>query len=289
MIVDSRVGRPRRTEQRARAALADMRISFDLVVPVSEDGIQRIVWSEAAGGRRRFLVVGDDVILGSVVDALMRIGWDEPPVLGVLPAGAGCDFVRTFGIPQRLEDATAHLRGEATYRCDVGLVQGPWGDRYFLNAVQAGFGAAVSRRARKLRGLPREARRRLAGGSALVRFEPAEVRLETDRRTFEGGAMAAVLANGQFLAGGLNVAPKATVMDGRLDVQVIATSRREILTLTPRIARGIHLGDRAVWRTSSKAFRLTVDRPWPVEVDGRYVGDTPISGQVAEKRIDVKI
>ena len=74
---------------------------------------------------------------------MLRDPWDEPPTLGILPAGSGCDFVRTFGIPQDLEAAARHLTGEATCLVDVGVAEGSWGVRRFLNVLDIGVIAAT--------------------------------------------------------------------------------------------------------------------------------------------------
>lgn len=58
-----------------------------------------------------------------VVNGMLRE--DRPvaadAVLGVLPAGSGCDFVRSFGIPRRPADAARHLTGNAVRKIDVGI------------------------------------------------------------------------------------------------------------------------------------------------------------------------
>ena len=54
------------------------------------------------------------------------------------------------------------------------------------------------------------------------------MRVETERRTYESTALAVILANAQFFAGGWNVAPKATLVDGVLDIGGLL-SRAEVL------------------------------------------------------------
>ena len=75
---------------------------------------------------------------------------ESRPELGILPAGSGSDFVRTFGFSQRLEEAVIHLTGRETYPVDVGVLEGAWGTRYFLNAADVGVLGATVQTAERL-------------------------------------------------------------------------------------------------------------------------------------------
>ena len=68
--------------------------------------------------------MGGDGSVNAVVNELMAHEWETPPTLGILPAGTGCDLLRTFGISQKLDEAAGHLAGDATYLIDVGVVSG---------------------------------------------------------------------------------------------------------------------------------------------------------------------
>src|SRR5918992_919203 len=78
--------------------------------------------SHALDQGHRFLVaVGDDATVQDVVNGMFRD--DRPivdePVLGVVPAGSGCDLVRSFGLPGDTDAAASHLVGENTYPLDL--------------------------------------------------------------------------------------------------------------------------------------------------------------------------
>jgi len=97
------------------------------------------------------------------------------------------------------------------------------------------------------------------------------------------------VANAQFFAGGWNVAPKATLIDGVVDIQVIDTAKRRAPALVPKIVKGTHLLDRAVRRFSAASFEITTDVIWPLEADGDYIGNTPVSGRVVPAALRLKI
>jgi diacylglycerol kinase (ATP) len=264
-------------------------VEADLVIPEGAAEVAAVVRTGIEGGRRRFIAVGGDRTVNLVVDALLRHAWHEPPVLGILPAGTGSDLLRTFAIPQQMERAARHLRGEQTYLADVGVLEGGWGLRHFLNVAQAGIGAATVKTAGRL---PRRlgARRYLLGfWMTLPGFRRTEIELRAGGRAYRGPANNVVLANAQFFGGGMNIAPRANLVDGKLDIQVFTGPKREAVTLIPRIRRGLHLTHPSVRRLSAEEFTLRSDRPWPVEADGEPVGETPLSGRVLGGAIRLKI
>lgn len=98
-----------------------------------------------------------------------------------------------------------------------------------------------------------------------------------------------IFANAQFFAGGWNVAPRANMTDGRLDVQIIDTLKRRAPALVPKIIRGVHGSDPAVRRYSLPGFRLETEPVWPVEADGDFVGNTPVQVSVLAGALLLKI
>jgi YegS/Rv2252/BmrU family lipid kinase len=274
---------------RVRAALARRSLDAQIEVSLSAEHLAELVDGAADAGYRRFVAVGGDGTASLTVDALLRRDWAEPPTLGILPAGSGSDFVRTFGFPQRLEDAAVHLTGDTTYPVDVLAVEGSWGVRRAINAVDAGvLGATVKRAERLTRRLGR-IRYQAAFWLTLPGFRPGHVVLTMGDRRWEGTAVTVVMANGQFFGGGVNIAPRATLIDGLLDVQVFACSRLRALMLHPKAIRGLHLRDPAVQRFEASEVVLETERPYPVEVDGDYLGETPLRVTVERAAINMKI
>lgn len=287
VVVNPRAARGsalRRTEE----ALRRQGIGARVLAPSERGEMRRAVEEGMAQGRGRFVAVGGDGTVHLVLNVLLARHWDEPPVLGILPAGTGCDFLRTFAIPQRLEAAARHLRGDQTYLADVGYLEGEWGGRYFLNVAQAGIGAASARRAARWTGLG-PLRYSLAFWTVWPGFRRSRLELETERRSHRGTALMVVLANGQFFGAGMNIAPRANLVDGEVDVQIFGVRKHEAFALFPKVRRGLHLSHPRVRRISAAEFRLSTARRWPVEADGEYLGSTPLSGRVVRGAIRIKI
>lgn len=250
-----------------------------------EDAVIEVVRSG-----RRLVLAGGDGTLGLTAQALVRAGLaDDALPIGILPVGTGCDFLRTFGIPQDLVGAAAHLLTDSEYRIDLGLLRGVWGERIFVNIAQAGVGAAAAETAPRLPRALGPARYPLAFAGRLPRFPSCTIEIETATRTLRSKALAVIMANGQFFAGGWNVAPKALLVDGELDVQVIDAKKRQAPSLVPKIIAGVHLRHPSVTRRSMSEFTLRTDQIWPIEADGDYVGATPVEVSVLPSALSIKI
>lgn len=257
--------------------------------PTTREEAVEIYQSGARDGFAHFAVVGGDGTVNLAINALLPLDLGFRPVIGVLPAGTGCDLLRTFGIPQQMEAAARHLTGGDTYPLDVATLEGEWGLRYFVNVAQAGAGAAAAETAGRLARRLGSVRYPLAFGARLPRFPRARIRVTTERRSVESEALAVILANAQFFAGGWNVAPRATLVDGVLDIQVIDAAKTQAPALVPKLIKGTHLANRAVRRLSAAEFLLETEPVWPVECDGDPVGNTSVAGRVVPAAISLKI
>jgi diacylglycerol kinase (ATP) len=269
--------------------LSGLGLKFELVAPKTVDEMIESLVVAAESGHRRFAIGGGDGTVNLAVNTLLNLELDVQPTLGVLPIGTGCDLLRTFAIPQTLEGAAGHLASPDTYLCDVGVLEGDWGVRYFLNVAQAGVGAAAAETATRMSRMMGSVRYPLAFGVRLPRFPTATIRLETERSVVESEALAVILANAQFFAGGWNVAPKANMVDGLLDVQIINAKKTQAPALVPKVIKGTHLQDPAVRRLTAAEFSLTTEPNWPVEADGDLVGNTTVRGRVVPAAIRLKI
>ena len=288
-LVNPYAGRGRGARAKVEAVLRERRITGDAVEVDGIAALKDTVGTAAGQGRTRFVAVGGDGTVNAVLNALLEHEWQEPPTLGVLPAGTGCDLVRTFGAGNRIETAVDRLAGDATYPVDVGVAIGEWGRRFFLNVASAGATAAAARAAFRLPGWLGTLR--YVGGVAgsLPVFPRCEISLEADRRRFSGESLGVVFANGQFFGGGFNIAPRASMVDQLLDVQVITARKREAGRLMSKARGGHHLSDPAVRRFVASEVRLESSEPWPVETDGEPIGTTPVLLRLQAGRIRLKI
>jgi diacylglycerol kinase (ATP) len=289
VVVNDAAGATPTRADTVRHALDTAGVDADIEAPKSRSEAEETIRSLALEGATHIAIAGGDGSVNLAANVVLAIDGLEPPVLGILPTGTGCDLLRTFGIPQDLAGAASHLATDATYPIDVASLEGSWGTRYFVNVAQVGVGAAAAQTAPRLARRLGATRYPLAFAARLPRFPRAKVTIQTERRNFESDALAVIMANAQYFAGGWNVAPKATLVDGVLDVQVIDTPKARAPALVPKVMKGTHLTDRAVRRFSAASISIETDVPWPLEADGDYVGNTPVTSRVIPSALRLKI
>ncbi len=251
---------------------------------------------EALEAGERFIVaVGGDgtvheVVNGMVVDDRAVA---EDAVLGVVAAGSGCDFVRTFGLPGDVPRAAGHLEGERIYRIDVVRAEyqrdGRSVVRYVPNIAEVGLGAAVVERAQRL---PRRLGRSRYFWSfwlSVKRYRPGEIRVKVDRKEWTGRANNVVVANCQFYGGGMKISPRSYPGDGLLEVQISTGPKSDAFTMIPKIYRGEHLPHPHIKELRGREIVIDADRPLPVEGDGEVLGTTPARFSVVPEVLALKI
>jgi diacylglycerol kinase (ATP) len=246
-------------------------------------------------GERFLVAAGGDGTVHEVVNGMIQNGLPLAPdaVLGVVAAGSGCDFVRTFGLPGDAGSAARRLASGRVRAIDVGTVTcidgGAERTRYFVNIAEAGLGGAVVARTARLGRFLGAAR--YAGGFwlTLPGFRPAPVRLDTDGHTSRWRAFNVVVANGRFYGGGMQISPKSDPGDGLLDVLVMTGPKSDAFATLPKVYRGTHLPHRNIAELRAGEIRLDADRPFPVEAGGEIVGTTPVSFGIIPGVIRLKV
>ena len=276
VLVNPHAGRGRSAMADTVAALRSHSVPADVLEVDGLGALGDAVRDAASADQRRLVAVGGDGTVNAVLNEIMAHGWNAAPLLGILPAGTGCDLLRTFGIGPDLDRAAARLVEGTPYPVDVGLAMGEWGRRYFLNVASAGATAAAASTAQRIPARLGSFRYVAAVAASLPSWRPIDARVEAGRRKFSGLALTVVAANAQFFGGGFNIAPRASMVDGLLDIQVISSRRREVAALMRKARGGDHLADPSVRRFVAPEARIEADPPWPVEVDGEPIGRTPL-------------
>ena len=251
---------------------------------------------EALEAGDRFIVaVGGDGTVHEVVNGMVvddrAVAQDA--VLGVIAAGSGCDFVRTFGLPSDVPKAVRHLEGERVYHVDVARAEFRRGDetvvRYIPNIAECGLGGAVVARAARLPAWLGRSRYFWGFWLSVGSYRPTEVHVRVDRKEFTGRANNVVVANAQFYGGGMKISPRSYPGDGLLEVQISTGPKSEAFTLLPKIYRGEHVPHPHIKELRGREITVEADRPLPVEGDGEVLGTTPASFRVVPEVLAVKI
>jgi YegS/Rv2252/BmrU family lipid kinase len=251
---------------------------------------QRIAKDAWQQGARRFLVVGGDgttheVINGCVPEALSG---EERPTIAMLPLGTGNSFLRDFGIVDA-KGALAAIRKGTSRSSDVVRLDHQDGALLSFNIVGLGFSATVGARTNA-----RYKRFGVAGYVVAV-FETAmNLQAPVFPLRLDGGELDSrpttllSFSNSRFTGGAMEMAPRAKVDDGELDViRISDMPRLQFVAQFPSIFRGTHTEKNVV--EEKRARRVDFEIPEVIDcmIDGEIVRVRPRAVEVVPRAFSV--
>ena len=220
-----------------------------------------------ADGAALVLVWGGDGTVQRCVDALPR---NEPPPLGILPAGTANLFASNLGIADDLPAAVATALHGADRRLDVGRING---ERF---SVMAGAGFDAQMIAEADSGMKDKVGRVAYVWTGMRATRAGRQRMAVDvdgKRWFTGQASCLLVANLGTITGGITAFDDARPDDGRLEVGVVTASGpwqwTRVLT---RMAVGRSDKSALVNMTSGQRIDVRLEKKTVYELDG---GDRP--------------
>ncbi len=268
---------------------SDKRVEWRIGLPASSDEADIV------------LLFGGDGTIHRHLSQLVKLGL---PVL-VVPAGSGNDFARALGL-RSVRDSLVEWRrfcaGENNaHAIDLGIIT-PLGDvggvparhalardsvlgarHYFCSVAGVGLDSEVSRRANLLpRWLRGHGGYALALAPTVFRFAPVPMKIferneggdwitRSDRPT-----VLTAFGNSAIYGGGMKIAPRARMDDGKLDMCVIgALNPFKLACMFPTVYFGRHLQIREVDYFQAARLRVETETPLEIYADGEYVCGTP--------------
>jgi diacylglycerol kinase (ATP) len=262
-------GRAKKREPRIRELLEAG--SFPLEVHLSRGvgDLEEQVRRHVINGADRIVVAGGDGSVHEATNGIMRAGRDA--ALGVIPSGTGNDFAKACDIPLDWEHAATLLANrlsehEQRRLIDVGLMNG----RYFANGAGVGLDARVTRISRSYRAPIGDLVYLLAIFRAMIDgIATPHMRITADGHTHDGAITLANIANGPWIGGMFNIAPKAENNDGNFDLLIVApVTRTRIMSLLPKLISGTHMGEKEILHKPVTRVVIESDEPVDSHLDG---------------------
>jgi diacylglycerol kinase (ATP) len=265
----------------------------------------RIAREGSAAGFHVIVAAGGDGTVNEVMNGLVN----TDTALGVLPAGTVNVWAREMGLPMDIQQSAAALLLSQWRQIDVGRVRSmlhrsrrlsrkkiarnkaPFIDRYFLLMAGIGFDAAVTAGVD-----PKE--KKWLGAIAYVKqaiqlacqYQGTNLALRLDGKKVRGRFLMAVVGNSQLYGGVIKFTVNALVDDGLLDVCVIKgrSMLKAPLRLLSIFSRSHHLDSRIEYH-QAKQIQFFSRKSVPVQLDGDYIGTTPMVFEVIEKSLWVLV
>jgi diacylglycerol kinase (ATP) len=252
--------------------------------------LPRAILAGVDSGVRTVVAAGGDGTVNLLVNALMRIDPERRPRLAVVPLGTANDFAGTLQVSDEVTAAAELLTGGHTVAVDIVHLAGPGCDHYFANVAAGGNCVRVSEEMTDeikstwgpfsyLRGAV----------DVLSDMRSFRVTAETDTERFEDlDTWAVLVANGKTNAGRIEVAPRASVTDGLLDVILIRNGGPlDVVSIVAHNLTHRFLESEQIIFRQSKRLLIESEPPMRFTVDGEVVEEEPTEFEILPGAIEM--
>ena len=258
-------------------------LSFDHQYTEGAGHAIELARNAASDGYRYLVAVGGDGTVNEVANGILNTGNAGEVSFGVVSTGTGSDFARSAGIPMDYINAGSILTSTKRLVIDAGIVEyrknGEKTQRYFVNAAGIGFDAAAVESTEKIPKYFGGTIPYLAGLlRTLIGYRNKSVVMDIDDRNQPAKILSVIVANGNYLGGGMHVAPDAVMDDSLLDVVVIGdVGKYDLLKSLPMIYKGTHGDHPKVSMEKAKKVSIETSERVLVHADGELLGEGPAS------------
>lgn len=250
-------------------------------------------------GYRHIIVVGGDGTLHEVVNGLFiqqQVRPDEV-LLAVIAVGTGNDWVRTFGISNRYQDAVRAICEEYSFLQDVGVVSYEEShyrqSRYMANVGGVGFDAYVLKKFTHLKKKGRNGAWLYTW--CLIRsffsYKSTGVKVWVDDRLVYNNLLLSIaIGICKYNGGGMQQLPAAVADDGMLDLSLIRPVHFwHLLFRFHYLFNGGIYRIRHILQERGSRIRIESSPEVSVEVDGELLGETPLEFSILHRAIRIVV
>ncbi|MDW3111539.1 lipid kinase YegS [Vibrio sp. 1727] len=268
-----------------RDAIMKMRekgIDVPVRVTWESQDMPRLVKEAVDEGIERIVVAGGDGTVNEAASAIIQIDKEKRPELAIIPLGTANDFAAAIQVPNSIKASLSlAVEGQSAL---VDCVKA--NDRCFINVATAGFGAEVTAET------PVELKNFLGGGAYTLTgvikalgFKPYDGTIKIEGGAYQGEMLLGAFCNGRLAGGGQELAPKAMINDGMMDLTLVRPFLPHEL---PKVIDEINNpSEKGEFVKYTKASWLEIDfpNPLPLNLDGEPYHSRTIRFDVQPKSI----
>ena len=248
----------------------ERKIDYEIkYISKEKDGAQ--IASEYKNEENVIYVVGGD---GTITKTIAGIVGTKNK-LGVIPAGSGNDTYRTIKLLPK---------GET--KIDLAKIN----DTYFINVACTGVDAEVANNIDKLRKtkIPTSQLYNASIIYTFVKFKNKTMKLHTDIKDINSKYTILSICNGEYYGGGFNIAPKAELTDGLLDIYYAEKMPKiKMIPLLLKMKKGKHEGKRKIHKFRTNHIEIDFEEEITFNVDGEKVTNNHFIIDILPKVLNV--
>ncbi len=237
-------------------------------------GHARLLATEALDKKTDVIVaVGGDGTMNEVASCLIH----GDSLLGIIPVGSGNGLARHLGIPLAVSKAIQLINKGHYQLIDTAMVN----DKSFISIAGVGYDALIARRFRESKKRGFTSYLKIIAGSFLT-YKPKKYKVTSNGKTLITKALFISFANSNQFGYNAQIAPKAKLNDGLLDICI---AQKPSLFEMPLIANLVLLKmiDKSPHVNIIPAKEVVIERK-----KGRYVN---VDGEALkmDKKLNVKV
>ena len=258
-IINKKAGRGKSEEliENIEKACKNRGLDYD-IRRITDELNGATIAAEYLEGENVIYVVGGDGTLTKTLSGI--IGTENS--LGVIPAGSGNDSYKTI---RKLPHGKTKI--------DIGKIN----DTYFINTACTGIDAEVGNNIDILRNtiIPTKHLYTASILYTFFKYKFRKVKFKTNVKEMEKKYTILTICNGGYYGGGYNIAPKAMLTDGMLDIYYAEKMNKfKIIPLLLKLKNGKHEGKRYVHKFRSNHVELEFEEEVTFNIDGEKLTDS---------------
>lgn len=231
------------------------------------------------------LISGGDGTIDLYLNTIKELNINLP--VAILPAGTANDFANAINYPHDVEECIKKILNSKPKYVDIGKIN----DRYFVNVASAGMFTDVSQKINpEFKNTIGRVSYYLKGIEEALNMRKFNIKVQSEEMNYDGDMYLMLVFNGKT-AGNINLAYKAEIDDGYLDVIIVkGTPLPKTLPLLVNILKGEHLegyNENEILYFKTKKVTIDCKDELITDIDGEKGPDFPLTIECVENGIQL--
>lgn len=240
------------------------------------------------------IAAGGDGTLHQCVNILMSKNLNNRIKLAHFPTGTANDFAKTIHLDQDVPKFIELIKESQFQKIDIGRIISSPAQKtsYFINIADAGIGGEIIHKVNKGNKKMGTLTYPIQLIKGLLTFKRKHVMIKYDNsNSYSGKLLSLVIANGNYFANGLHIAPHASLNNGKFAItQFGDVTIWDYFKNIKKIKKGLHLQHPEVKYFEAQNIVISCkEKDYHLEADGEYIGQTEAVISVIPNAIDFLI